>query len=55
LYCGKFPKGGEGFPTKLKEQMENAMEHVRKDHYLAFYKHLFVCNLALGLGFLKEI
>jgi hypothetical protein len=28
---------------------------VRKDHYLAFYKHLPVHDLSLGVDFLKEI
>jgi hypothetical protein len=31
------------------------MEHVRKDHYLAFYKHLLVCDHFLGVDFLKVI
>jgi hypothetical protein len=35
--------------------MEKAMEHVKKEHYLVFYKHLFVCDPALGLEFLQEI
>jgi putative hemolysin len=31
------------------------MEQVRKDHYSAFCKHLLVCDLSLGVDFLKEI
>ncbi len=31
------------------------MEQVKKEHYLAFCKYLFVCDLALGLKFLQEI
>ncbi len=30
------------------------MEQVKKEHYLAFYKYLLVCDLA-GLKFLQEI
>jgi hypothetical protein len=33
--------------------MEIAMEQVRKDHYLAFCKHLQVCDIFFGCGFLK--
>jgi hypothetical protein len=40
---------------KLQEHMEKAMELVRKEHYSAFYKHLPICDLALGPNFLKEI
>jgi hypothetical protein len=31
------------------------MEQVKKEHYLAFCKHLLVCDLVLGLKFLQEI
>jgi hypothetical protein len=40
---------------KFQEWMEKAMDEVRKDHYLAFYKHLPICDTSLGLDFLKEI
>jgi hypothetical protein len=35
--------------------MEKVVEQVNKDHYSAFYKHLLICDQALGLDFLKEI
>jgi hypothetical protein len=35
--------------------MERAMEQVRKDHYLAFCKHLPICDPFLGVNFLREI
>jgi len=38
---------------KLQEQMEIAMEQVRKDHYLAFCEHLQVCDPFFGGRFLK--
>jgi hypothetical protein len=31
------------------------MEQMRKDHYLAFCKHLPVCDPSLGVDLLKEI
>ncbi len=31
------------------------MEQVRKEHYLAFYKHLLVCDLGFGIEHLQEI
>jgi hypothetical protein len=40
---------------KPKVRVATTMEQVRKEHYLACYKHLFVCDLALGFKFLQEI
>jgi len=31
------------------------MELVCKEHYSTFYKHLLVCDMALGPNFFKEI
>jgi hypothetical protein len=31
------------------------MEHVRKEHYLTFCKHLPICDPGLGAKFLQEI
>jgi hypothetical protein len=31
--------------------MERVMEQVKKDHYLAFYKHLPICDPFLGANF----
>jgi hypothetical protein len=55
LYCEKVPQEGDRYPAKLQELMENAMEQVRKEHYLVFCKHLHVCDLVLGPKFLQEI
>jgi hypothetical protein len=41
--------------VKIQECMEKAIEQVRKDHYFVFFKHLSMCDLELGLDFLKEI
>jgi hypothetical protein len=35
--------------------MEKTMDQVKKDHYLAFYKHFPICDLSIGPYFLKEI
>jgi hypothetical protein len=51
----EFPLEADYSLIKLKEQMEKAMEQVRKDHLSSFCKHLFVYNLAFGMNFLKEI
>ncbi len=40
---------------KLQEHMEKAMKLVQKEHYFSFYKHLPVCDMIIGLDFLKEI
>jgi hypothetical protein len=55
MYYEEFPLKANRSPIKLKEWMEKAMEQVKKDHYFVFCKHLFVCNLAFGMNFLKEI
>jgi hypothetical protein len=55
FYYEKVPQEGDTFPTKLQELMEKAMEQVRKEHYLAFYKHMTICDHALGPKFLQEI
>jgi hypothetical protein len=35
--------------------VERAMEHVKKEHYSAFCKHLPICDPSLGVDFLREI
>jgi hypothetical protein len=55
LYCGNVPHEGDKSPTKMQKLIEKAMEQMRKEHYLAFYKHLLVCNPSLGIEFLQEI
>jgi hypothetical protein len=40
---------------KFQEQMEKTIDEVKKDHYLAFCKHLPICDPSLGLDVLKEI
>jgi hypothetical protein len=55
MYYEKFLLEDDHSPIKFKEWMEKAMELVRKDHYSIFCKHLHMCDLALGMDFLKEI
>ncbi len=47
LYYKKFPNTQNNSPMKLQESMEKAMDEVRKDHYLTFYKHLPICDPSL--------
>ncbi len=54
-YYEKVPNLVERSTTKLQEHMEKAMELVCKEHYSTFYKHLLVCDMALGPNFFKEI
>jgi len=51
----EFPNIQDRSLLRLQEQMERTMEHVGKDHYLAFCKHLPICDPSLGVDFLKEI
>ncbi len=55
IYYEEFPFEVDHSLVKLKEQMEKAMEQVKKDRYFAFCKHLPVYDHALGTNFLKEI
>ncbi len=55
IYYEEFPLEADHSLVKLKEQMEKAMEQVKKDRYSTFYKHLPVYDHALGMDFLKEI
>jgi hypothetical protein len=56
LYYEEFPNVKDCSPLKLHKQMDHkAMEQVRKDHYLAFCKHLPICDPSLGTCFLREI
>ncbi len=55
LYYEEVPNLAKRSTTKLQERMEKAMEVVWREHYLAFYKHLLICDLVLGPNFLKEI
>ncbi len=55
LYFEQAPREGDKSPIKLHELMEKAMEQVKKEYYLTFYKHLLVCDLALRPKFLQEI
>jgi hypothetical protein len=55
MYYEEFLLEADCSTDKAKEQMEKAMEQVRKDHSSTFCKHLFVCNPALGTNFFKEI
>jgi hypothetical protein len=47
LYYEEFPLKLERSLIKFKEWMEKEMEHVRKDHYSTFCKHLLICDLTL--------
>jgi hypothetical protein len=55
MYYEEFPPEANCSPVKLKEQMDKAMEEVRKDHYFVFCKHLPIYNPTLCIDFLKEI
>ncbi len=55
LYCQDIPREGDRSPTKMQELIEKAMEQVRKEHYLAFCKHLHVCDMGFGIKFVQEI
>jgi hypothetical protein len=44
FYYEDVPKEGEKSLAKMQELVVKAMEHVRKEHYLAFGKHLHVCD-----------
>jgi len=55
LYCEEVPREGDKSLVKLHELMEKAMEQVKKEYYLTFYKHLLVCDPALRQKFLQEI
>jgi hypothetical protein len=35
--------------------MERTMEHMKKDHYSTFCKHLSICDPSLGVDFVREI
>jgi hypothetical protein len=52
LYYQYIPQEGDRFLAKMQELIEKAMEQVRKEHYLAFCKHLLVCDPGLGTKFL---
>jgi hypothetical protein len=55
LYCEKvLEEGGKSCKATIID-LEKAMEQVRKEHYLTFYKHLLDCDIAFGLEFLWEI
>jgi hypothetical protein len=49
FYCEDIPQEGDKSPIKMQELIEKAMEQVRKEHYLAFCKHLLVCDLGFGI------
>ncbi len=55
LYYEEFFDTQDRSPLRLQEQMERAMKQVMKDHYLAFCKHLLVCDPSMGADFLNEI
>ncbi len=55
FYYENVPSKGEKSPTKMQELIEKAMEQVKKEHYLAFYKYLLVCDLGFEIKFLQEI
>jgi len=55
LYCEDIPQEGDKSPVKMQEFIEKAMEHVRKEHYLAFCKHFPIYDPSLGTKFLQEI
>jgi hypothetical protein len=55
LYFGDVPEEGDRSPANMQELIKNAMEQVKKEHYLTFYKHLLVCDWSMGSGFLLEI
>ncbi len=55
LYYENVPQEGDRSPTKMHKLIEKTMEQMRKEHYLAFRKHLHVCNPNLGIEFLQEI
>jgi hypothetical protein len=55
LYYEEVPDPRKRSTPTLQKCMEKVMEQVRKDHYLAFCKHLLVCDPTLGPNFLKEI
>jgi hypothetical protein len=55
MYYEEFPLEADHSPVKLKEWMEKAMEHVRKDHYFVFCTHLLMCDPTFGIDFQMEI
>lgn len=55
LHYEKFLNTQDHSPMKFQEWMEKIMDQVKKDRYLAFYKHFPMCDLSIGSYFLKEI
>ncbi len=55
LYYENVPQEGDKSHAKMQKLIEKTMEQMRKEHYLAFCKHLHVCNPSLGIKFLQEI
>jgi hypothetical protein len=41
--------------SKMQMLMEKTMEHIMKEHLIAFTKHLLICYPSLGPKFLQQI
>ncbi len=54
LYCEDVPQEGDRSPTKMQKLIGKGMEQVKKERYLAFYKHFMFMIQVLGPNFCRK-